>query len=283
MLDRLTAVILTYNEAPNIGSRLDELCWASDIVVVDNCSADDTQAIVSTCPTVRFFQRKFDSLASQWNFALKETAIKSEWVLALDADYHLSQEFINELRNLSTDEQIVAYRARFQYGINGRSIRSGIYPPKIVLFQRELGEYVQDGHAQRLSIDGKIEMLDSPIFHDDRKPLDAFFTAQQVYARLEANKIVSSKWETLNLADRIRRLRVVAPTAIFFYCLICRGGIFDGWSGIYYAFQRTVAELLLTLYLLEGDLAVGRDETAHKVAPGSSSEHLKSDHVDLAG
>jgi hypothetical protein len=30
-----------------------------------------------------------------------------------------------------------------------------------------------------------------------------------------------------------------------------RGGIFDGWRGFYYAFQRSLAELMLSLYLLD--------------------------------
>ena len=38
---------------------------------------------------------------------------------------------------------------------------------------------------------------------------------------------------------------------IFFYCLIVRGGIFDGWPGFYYAFQRSLAELMLSLYLID--------------------------------
>jgi hypothetical protein len=41
------------------------------------------------------------------------------------------------------------------------------------------------------------------------------------------------------------------PAAMLFYCLIVRGGIFDGWRGVYYAFQRALAELMLSLYLLD--------------------------------
>jgi hypothetical protein len=48
---------------------------------------------------------------------------------------------------------------------------------------------------------------------------------------------------------------VFAPLAVLFYCLIYKRGILDGWPGLYYAFQRTLAELLLSLYLIEADLA----------------------------
>ena len=71
---------------------------------------------------------------------------------------------------------------------------------------------------------------------------------------LEAKKIVAADAESLGIADRVRRLRVIAPLAVLFYCLIARGGVLDGWAGFYYAFQRMLAELLLSLYLIEQDL-----------------------------
>ena len=94
MLQNITPLILTYNEAPNIGRTLEQLRWARDIVVVDSFSNDETLEIVSRFPQVRIYQREFDSHEKQWNFGLKETGISLEWVLALDADYVLTEEFL---------------------------------------------------------------------------------------------------------------------------------------------------------------------------------------------
>jgi hypothetical protein len=44
---------------------------------------------------------------------------------------------------------------------------------------------------------------------------------------------------------------VVAPLAMLVYVYILRGGILDGWRGLYYALQRTYAELALSLELLD--------------------------------
>src|ERR1700730_17884251 len=100
MFDQITPLILTYNEAPNIGRTLEQLRWAHDIVVVGSFSDDETLEIVAEFPRVRVYQRKFDTHEQQWNFGLKETGIKTEWVLALDADYTLSDELIAELRSI---------------------------------------------------------------------------------------------------------------------------------------------------------------------------------------
>ena len=257
MLERVTPIILTRNEEPNISSRLKELSWAADIVVVDSCSDDGTLDIISAFPQVRVFQHAFESHVLQWNFALQETGIKNEWVLALDADYHLPAAFIEELQGLTPHEETVGYQARFGYCINGRPLRSGVYPPKIVLHRRARAAYVHDGHTQRLLIDGRIEQLKTRLFHDDRKSLRSFIEAQQRYALLESKKIRSADPKDLSLPDRIRRMRVAAPAAAFLYCWIIRGGILDGWAGLYYACQRMFAELLLALYLLDRDIRNG--------------------------
>ena len=246
MLDRITPLILTYNEAPNIARSLASVSWAKDIVVVDSFSDDTTLEIAKSFRGVRVFQRTFDSHRNQWEFGLKETGIATEWVLALDADYVVSNELTSELENLRPDSETAGYRANFVYCINGKKLHSGIYPPVTVLYRREAATYIQDGHTQWVALDGPIESLRGPMFHDDRKSLKTWFNAQARYTELEAQKLRSAQRAELNFPDRLRRWRIVMPPAMFVYCLIIRGGIFDGRAGFYYAFQRAIAELMLS-------------------------------------
>src|SRR5918911_845755 len=123
MLELITPLILTCNEAPNIGRALECLCWAQDVVIVDSFSEDNTLEIVSRFPQARVVQRKFDTHGNQWRFGLKETGIKSEWVLALDADYLLSPELIEELKALKPEPATQGYRASFVYCINGEPLK----------------------------------------------------------------------------------------------------------------------------------------------------------------
>ena len=80
MLDQITPLILTYNEAPNIARALAGVSWAKDIVVVDSFSDDDTLQIAASFPQVRVIQRKFDSHRNQWEFGQKETRISTPGV-----------------------------------------------------------------------------------------------------------------------------------------------------------------------------------------------------------
>ena len=249
MLEQITPLILTYNEAPNIARALAGLSWAKEIVVVDSFSDDETVEIARSFPTVRVVQRAFDSHRNQWEFGLKETGISTPWVLALDADYVVTGEFVAELEKLQPDPRIAGYRASFIYCINGKKLRSGIYPPVTVLYRRDAASYVQDGHTQRIAVEGTIEDLRAPLLHDDRKSLRRWLNSQARYTELEAQKLRAADKTELGIADRLRRWRVLVPPAMLVYCLIVRGGIFDGWQGFYYAFQRTVAELMLAVNL----------------------------------
>ena len=71
MLDQITPLILTYNEAPNIARSLGALRWAKDIVVLDSFSDDDTVAIAQSVPCVRVFQRAFDCQRNQGEFGVR--------------------------------------------------------------------------------------------------------------------------------------------------------------------------------------------------------------------
>ena len=246
MLDQITPLILTYNEAPNIARTLDSLRWAREIVVVDSFSEDDTATIASSFPNVRVVQRVFDCHRNQWEFGLKETSIATPWVLALDADYVISEELMAELSELEPHPDTAGYRVSFVYCINGKKLHSGIYPPVTVLYRRQAATYVQDGHTQRVALEGRIEQLNSPVFHDDRKSFKRWFRSQARYTELEAQKLRAADRDELTLVDRLRRWRIVTPPAMLVYCLIVRGGILDGRAGFYYAFQRTVAELMLS-------------------------------------
>lgn len=247
----ITPVLLTFNEAPNIARTLGRLSWAKDIVIVDSFSTDATRDIAAQHPGVRVFQRAFTTHAEQWNFGLHETGITSEWVLALDADFVLSDVLIGEIAAMTPEPDAAGYEASFVYCVNGRPLRGAAYPPVVVLFRRGSARYEQDGHTQRVRINGSVRPLAGQIFHDDRKSLTHWLSAQARYMRLEAEKLSRAPAASLGLADRLRRAIVLAPPAMFCYCYFLRAGVLDGKAGLLYALQRATAELILSLYLVD--------------------------------
>src|ERR1043166_7774392 len=199
----ITAVILTFNEAPNIERTLEKLTWLRQIVIVDSFSTDETLQLVKPFPNVRVVQRKFDNHTAQWNFAIAQCA--TDWVLTFDADYVASDQLINELRLWRPADDIDACFARFRYCIYGKPLTASLYPPRAVLFRRHRCYYEQHGHTQLLRVNGKAGWLAGKIEHDDRKSLDRWVAAQITYSALEATHLNETAIAELNWPDRIRK------------------------------------------------------------------------------
>lgn len=253
----MTPLILTYNEEANIGRTLDRLTWADRILVVDSYSDDATLDILEQYPQVEVRQRSFDTFARQCNFGLSH--INTEWVLSLDADYILSESFVEEMRRLPSDPSVNGYTASFVQCVCGEPLRATLYPPRTVLYRREYASYQQDGHAHQVSIGGPAKPLESTIYHDDRKSLERWLSAEQGYAEDEIDKYRSTPDSELSWPDRIRR-RTLSPFLVFFYCLFGKGLILDGKAGWYYTLRRTYAELLLALSLMDDELRTDQEE-----------------------
>ena len=249
----LTALILTYNEQENIRRTLEALVWVPKVIVIDSFSDDGTLEIAHSFANVQIIQRVFDTHANQWNSGLDR--IDTEWTLTLDADYMLTAELQEEIKKLQPPSDLAVYWGEFDYCVFGRPLRSSVYPPRVVLFRTKRARYVDEGHTQQLRVKGKLAKFEGKIWHDDRKPLSRWFQSQERYAELEARYLLGAKSEELSRLDRLRKnWLIVAPMLMPIYLLLGRGLIFDGWNGWYYALQRTVAEMMVSLRLLEHKL-----------------------------
>ena len=270
LLSEITPLILTFNEAPNLERTLQKLDWARQVLVLDSFSTDETERIARSFTNVVLLQRTFDSFARQCNFGLGK--IESDWVLSMDADYSLTDELRAEILQLSADPGISAYFVRFRYCVAGRPLHATLYPPRAVLFQKASCYYVQDGHAHKLAFEGGSRFLKGYILHDDRKPLSRWLESQRHYAQLEAQKLTDGSRDAGSLPDRVRTQIWPAAPAAFLYSLFVKGCILDGWPGWYYALQRTYAELLLSLELLDRRLFRNAEQQhPEKSEPGADA------------
>jgi hypothetical protein len=129
-------------------------------------------------------------------------------------------------------------------------LRASLYPARVVLTSTLHSTFWQDGHTQRIAVDGEVGDLREPIVHDDRKSFQRFVERQKRYMVQEAEKLRHADPLTLSVAGRIRKLILIAPFAVLVQTLILKGLILDGAAGLRYAWERFVAELILSRELL---------------------------------
>ena len=245
----VSGLILTYNEASNIGRVLEKLTWLKEIVIVDSGSDDETISIVNSFFNTTLYFRAFDTFAEQCNFGLSK--VSSPWVLSLDADYILSDELTDEIQNLPLDDSILGFSAKFKYCIAGKLLSASLYPPRTVLYRVGNALYRNEGHGHRIQVAGQTRCLNGVIYHDDRKPLSRWLISQQQYAKKEVEYLLTVENSKMDRGDRIRSKICIMPLLVIPYTLFFKRCLFDGWRGWFYVLQRTYTEVLISLYLAD--------------------------------
>jgi len=120
----ISVVVLTKNEEKRLDDCLRSVSWASDIVVLDDCSVDQTKAIAEK-HKARFFERKMDIEGRHRNFGY--ALAREKWVLSLDADERVTPELAEEIKKavLKDDASVNGYGAIRKNYIGDFWIRHG--------------------------------------------------------------------------------------------------------------------------------------------------------------
>ena len=151
----ITLIILTYNEELHLQRCLESVKnLAERIIIVDSFSTDKTCEIAQQFGA-EVIQRKFVNQAEQFQWALENTNISTEWVFRLDADEYLTPELYKEIndriKTIPHNVNGIVFKLRVYF--MGKWIKNGgYYPMKLLRMWR-------NGKA---SIDNK--MMDEKIY-----------------------------------------------------------------------------------------------------------------------
>lgn len=142
----ISVVVITRNEATRLEDCLKSAARASEIVVVDDGSTDETVAIARRF-TDKVFERKMDIEGKHRNWAYDKSS--QPWVLSLDADERITPELwaeIEELFEKGADANGYAIPRRNFVGQYWAK-HGGMYPSaQLRLFRK--GEFKYDEQAE---------------------------------------------------------------------------------------------------------------------------------------
>lgn len=144
---KISATIIVLNEEKKIESCLRSLLGVVDeIVVVDSCSTDNTEAICLRYP-VRFIRHPFEGYVRQKNYAMHQATY--DYILSLDADERLSDELRESILQAKANwGDVDGYALHRFNNYCGKWMRfSGWYERKIRLWDRRKASWQgQDPH-----------------------------------------------------------------------------------------------------------------------------------------
>jgi glycosyltransferase involved in cell wall biosynthesis len=183
---KISAVIITYNEAANIARCLDAAQLVADeIIIVDSFSKDRTKSICETY-NVRFFERKFDGYGEQKNWGNAQA--NGDFILSLDADEILSKKLIQDILRHKEKPTHQAFRLNRLTNFSGTWVRfAGWYPDKKVrLWHKDAAVWIGKAVHEILEVkEGvKVGQLKGDLLHYSFNSVFDYLNRQNKYAKL---------------------------------------------------------------------------------------------------
>ena len=227
-MPKITALIITLNEAKNIGAVIENLDFADEIIIVDSFSTDETVSIAESYTKVKVYQHKFEDFTTQRNFALDKANF--EWILFLDADERVSKSLQQEIVDtISSEHTVDAYFFFRKFMFEDKPLQfSGWQTDKsIKLFKKSKAKYNEEHLVHEvLRVDGSVSSLKNKLIHYSYNSYESYKIKMKSYAKLKAQELHNKSLKP-NAFHYI-----IKPLYRFLYGYIVRLGFLDGRKGI---------------------------------------------------
>ena len=238
-MTRVSVIVITRDEARNIGGALESVRWADDIVVVDSGSTDDTVAVARR-HTDRVVTHEWPGYGAQKNYAAGLAA--HDWVLSLDADERVTPALAQEIRGvLAARPANQGYRIPRVTRYLGRWIRSTDWYPdrQLRLYDRRAGRWNDRRVHESVVVDGAVGRLGAEIEHRPYRDIADHLRTIDRYSTLAADQMRAE-------GRRVRWMELVArPPLAFLRNYVARLGFRDRAPGLivsilnsYYVFLK---------------------------------------------
>ncbi len=245
MKTKISAILITQNEAETLQRCLEGLHWCDEIVIVDSESGDETVELARKY-TDKISIEAFKGFGPQKQSAVEKTS--HEWVFSIDADEEvtplLAQEIASVLEQKNRVKGFLIPRKNL-YG--SKWIRfGGQYPDyNLRLFSKSHGEFTHQIIHERILVSGEVEKLSHPLIHHAYKDLSSMMQKLNRYTNLAAEE----KWRQGERVTPLAPLLHLMTHFVKDYFL--RFGFLDGHEGFNVTWMKSLGTYFKYAKLLE--------------------------------
>ncbi len=238
---KVSAVVIAYNDEPNMHACLQSLNWADELIVVDSFSTDGTTRI-SQEYTDKVYQHEFHGFGRLRNEAMARAT--HDWVFSLDTDERANEAIRDEIRQkLAEGPEAEAYFVPRRNFFLGRRIKHcGWYPDyrQPQFFHKNHMRYREkDLVHESFDLNGKIGYFQAHVDQYPFRNIDQYLGKMDRYSSLRA-KVIEQGGRRFYLHQLVAR-----PLYTFFKMYVMRLGLLDGMPGLilsglytYYTFVK---------------------------------------------
>ncbi len=245
MNSKVSAILITCNEADQIERCLRSLSWCDEIIIVDSGSSDGTVEIAKRLAG-KVYLEEWKGFGLQKQSALDKATC--EWVFSIDADEAVTAELSKEILQVVKDDQGTSGFYIPRKNLYGREwLRfGGQYPDHVLrLFRKDAGRFTESTVHERVVVKGECGKLRSPIMHYAFKNLSSMIQKLDDYSTLAAEQMFSSGKSVSALAPLTHSMSLGIKDYIF------RLGFLDGREGFNVALLKSLGVYFKYAKLLE--------------------------------
>jgi glycosyltransferase involved in cell wall biosynthesis len=223
-MPELSGIVITLNEAANIGACLDSIAFCDERIVVD-CGSTDATVEIARQKGARVEFKEWRGYGPQKNYAL--SLASGTWVLSLDADEQVSAELAAAIKKAMTDPTADGWEFPRLSSFCGRQMRhSGWYPDYVLrLFRRGKASFSDLIVHERVICRGTVKRLRLPLIHHPVLKLEDALSRMDRYSTASAKAIITS-------GRKISFMTGIGHGLYsFFKTYVLRAGFLDGAEG----------------------------------------------------
>lgn len=259
----IAAIVLTYNEEIHIERCLRSLVGVCDEILVIDSFSEDRTCELALQMGAKVFHNPWKNYATQFNWALQNCPMESDWVWRIDADEYLDGRIGNAVKRAIAESpgDVNGIYIRKRIDFMGRKLLHGGWYPSyhLKVWKKGFGDCENrwmDEHI-RIFSGRAVTVEEGNQVDDNRNDLSWWTNKHNGYATREMvdmlcieygltgeKEVVPKFWGTEEQRKRWLKLRYVkAPLFVrpfinFFIRYVLKGGFLDGKEGFVWHFLQ---------------------------------------------